>query len=302
VISRQRWMFVVALLAAAEVWAMETAETPVAAPLPSPLTLEFALAIAEQGHPSLHAAAAGVALAAADQAAAAAQNAPRLDLTTRLWAIDPSPLAYDQDSNDSSVRLRLSKRLYDFGHSERALAATTGEQRGREWQLMDARRRHRIEVMARYFDVLTADLAAARDNEAMAVAFVTLDKLQDRHELGQVNDVELAAQQHLYQEARRRRLAGEQQQRIQRARLANLLNRPGELSAVLQTPALPDLERPRGDLDQLTRQALATSPTLLALRERVGAAEQRMAAARSRHGPVLLGEVMATDYQRENSS
>lgn len=84
-------------------------------PLPRPLTLEQALALADDVHPDLAIAQARVEAARAGQLRADSESGVRatLDLTPQ-WTL-PSLRATDEFVNDSRARLQVSKRLYDFG-------------------------------------------------------------------------------------------------------------------------------------------------------------------------------------------
>ena len=55
--------------------------------------------------------------------------------------------------------------------------------------------------MRSFFDVILADLQYARDNEAMAGAYIDADRARDRHELKRLSDVDLLQLEAAYQEA-----------------------------------------------------------------------------------------------------
>ena len=67
-------------------------------------------------------------------------------------------------------------------------AALTGSVRdeidARKLRYLDARQARCLDIMARFFDALLADLRYAVDNEAMAESYVTFDKSRERHRLG----------------------------------------------------------------------------------------------------------------------
>ncbi|MFM1892358.1 MAG: hypothetical protein RLZ44_1435, partial [Pseudomonadota bacterium] len=275
------------------------AEVP---PLPDPLTLEQALAMADATHPALELAEAERDSSAAELAAAEALGGTRVLLEGRLAAIQPSYRAIDRSSNDSSARLLFRKRLYDFGYTEASTRAAELRLAGSEHAFVAARQQRRLEIMRRFFDVLLADLQYARDNEAMATAFVAVDKARDRNELGQVSDVALLELDAAYQEARRLRFAAEARQRATRAQLAAALNRPRDLPANLVMPPEPDTNRPLPDFEALVTEVLAGNPRLLALQAEVTAAQQALAAAAAADGPVLSGEAEAAVYNRMTNS
>lgn len=278
------------------------AEPPPVEPLPEPLSLEQALELADSGHPELVVAESGVERAQALREGVEAIDNWRADLEGRLQWVEPSPRLADQGNEDHKIGLVLSKRLYDFGRTDSALAAAESELRSSRLLYTDARARHRIAVMEAFFDVLLADLAYARDNEAMATAYVAFDRQRDRLEQGKISDIEVLESEAEYQQVRTRRYASDVARRSARARLALLLNRPGKLPATLIRPELPNLDRKLPEVEQLQDIALANNPEVLALREQVEAARERLQAARADKYPIITGEMEAADYSRELGS
>lgn len=268
-------------------------------PLPEPLTLEQALALADNNHPRLQAAEAEMERAQALRAGADAVDNWRANVEGRLQWVDPSPRLADQGNQDHKLALVLSKRLYDFGRTDAALAAADSDVRSSRLLYADERAQHRIAVMRAYFDVLLADLAFARDNEAMATAYVAFDRQRDRLEQGKISEIQVLETEAAYQQVRAERYASDVARRSTRARLALLLNRPGALPATLVRPELPELDRKLPEVEQLQELALTNNPELLALRAQVEAARERLQAARADRYPVLTGEMEAADYSRE---
>jgi outer membrane protein TolC len=262
------------------------------------LSLQQALALADQFHPDRELADAALAMAQAELAGVDADDGLQLGFTGVLGAVDPSPNAVDQSNNDSWARLRLSKLLHDFGRTKRALAAADAKQKGQLWRLLDVRQRRYLEVMARFFAVLLADLEQARDTEAMAAAFVRLDRARSRSELGQLSDIELLELENRYQQLRLQMAGSQNKQRITRSLLAISLNRPDDLPAELEYPAVADAYK-QNEIEVLTQQVLAGNPVLLALRAEVESFEQRLWAAAAEGNPVLRGELAAAYYNRQ---
>ncbi len=192
----------------------------------------------------------------------------------------------------------MSKLLTDFGRTERSLAAADAAYRGQSWRLLDVRQQRRLQVMARFFDVLLADLEYARDNEAMSIAYVRMDRARSRNELGQLSDIELLELESSYQQARLRVNGSQQKQRISRSLLALSLNRPDDLPAELVYPTAVE-SQPQQEIEGLTQRALAGNPGLLALRAEMDAAEHRLRAAAAQDNPVLRAELEAASYQRD---
>ncbi len=264
-----------------------------------PLTLARALAMADAAHPAVALAQARAAAAEAELERVTADDDAALTLLGRLAWIEPSDLSVFQRQNDSSAHLLLEKRLYDFGYTEARTAAAESRVEAARASLVDARQRHRLKVMRAFFDVLLADLEHARDNEAMAVAYVRLDKAREKHALGRLSDLELMELEARYQRILSRRAASELRQRETRQALALALNLPDRVPAELVEPEPPDLERPLPDEEALLKSAMESNPELRRLQAEVAAAEQALAAAGRKYGPVLRGEVAAVYWNRE---
>ena len=273
-----------------------------AEPLPDPLTLEYALSLAQGSHPVLDNAAADVAMAEALLAQADASDGLSISVEGRLEHIEPAELSNFQQHNNSQLALNISKRLYDFGHTQAAEQAAYQALSGRQWQYLHSRQQQYIKVLKSYLDVILADLEYARDNEAMATAYVRMDRARDRHELGQYSEIELLRIESLYQKIRQQRATSEARQRATRSRLAIALNRPDDLPANLEPPDLPVMQQVDTDVKQLTAEVLESNPGLRALRAELAAAEQSLKHASSRYGPVLRGELEAREYYRETRS
>ncbi len=268
------------------------------APLPSPLTLQQALEIADQAHPDLQLADAALELARARYQKAGAVNDFELGFTAELRAIDPSELAYDQTRNDSLARLNLSRQLYDFGRTAHTEEAAEAALDSRQWQLQEVRQQRRLEVMRRFFDVLLADFRYARDNEALSIAYVRYDQASNRQELGRAADIEVLELESLYQQTRRQLAASRNQQRITRSQLAISLNRPNDLPADLEIPDL-EVQSLEQELGAWTQRVLQENPHLRSLRADVKAARKQLQASEAEDNPVLRGELEAATYERE---
>lgn len=262
-----------------------------------PLTLEKALESVEAMHPDLLAAQADRDTAVADRDIAASRTDSTVNfegiLRSGAESTPPNTIA-----PDNSVRLVARKTLYDFGRSSAAEQAAGYELSAREADLVTARERRRLEVMSRYFDVLIADMQYTADNELMAVVYVGFDQGKDNFAAGKISSVDLAALESRYQDILVKRTISAQRQRITRALLANAMNRPGDLPGDLVDPKLEGNNRKLPDYDALLPVMFANNPRLLAQREMLAAAQQRLQSMRAEKGPTLDAEVQAADYSR----
>lgn len=277
--------------------ALARAETP--ASLPSPLTLEAALALADEPHPDLALARADVARARARVLDAEARTGVQsfADVTPE-WA---NPTTQSDGINDSRARLVLAKPLYDFGRTRAFEQSASAAFDAAEQLYLDARARRRLDIMARFFEVLLADMRYAVLNEDMAQKYVAFDRRRERHALGQVSDVDLLESENVYREALDLRTEAQKRQSAARLALAIALGRPDVLPGELAPPALPE-ERDVPDYREVLAQARETNPAVAARRRQLEAARAALAAERARRRPTLTGELEAAAWERELAS
>ncbi|MEW8026199.1 MAG: TolC family protein [Candidatus Thiodiazotropha sp.] len=267
-------------------------------PLPSPLTLQYALELADHAHPERGLVEADLAQARAFAEQIAADDDAHLSLTAEMRVIDPSDIAADESRNDSLARLNLSKLLYDFGRTSHAQEAAEAGLISRRWQLLQVRQQRRLDVMARFFDVLLADLEFARDNEALAIDYIRFDRARTKNELGKVSDIDMLELESSYQQSLRKMTASRNRQRITRSQLAISLNRPLDLPAELESPQFNSLgELP--EIETLVEKALRENPKIKALQAELQAAKKQLQASEAEDNPVLRAELEAAAYQRK---
>ncbi|MCG6933719.1 MAG: TolC family protein [Gallionella sp.] len=265
------------------------------------LTLKAALAAANSAHPDLLMAEADRDSAAADRDIAGSQRDTRIDLEGILRSGRPSAGVPDF-SSDNSIRLTARKTIYDFGRSDDAELAATFELKARKADLTSTLDQRRLDIMARYFDVLLADMQYTVDNELMAVYYVNYDQGKDRLAQGQISSVELADLETRYQDILLKRNTSAERQRLARAMLANAMNSPGVLPGDLEDPKLPGNQRTLPDYETLLPVMLNNNPRLHAQQDMLAASQQRIASLRAESGPTLDAEIEAADYSRAAST
>ncbi len=112
-----------------------------------------------------------------------------------------------------------------------------------------------LEVMARFFDVLLADLSFSSESEAMAVAYVQFDRASVRSQLGQFSELRVLELETVYQNILHRRTASELGQQLTRSLLAQALGHPEDLPKNLVEPAWPSLPDDLPTVDELVSKA-----------------------------------------------
>ena len=206
------------------------------APLPDPLTLGQALALAG-GHPRVQ---------------VAPERATRFPRRNPLY-LDCHPLAFSSAAADPGR-----------GSPATGLLDPTGAQA--------------LEILERYFDVLLADLAFSRYDEAMAVAYIQYDRAKVRSELGQISQLRVLELDAVYQDVLQNRAAAEIGQQLNRALLAQALNRPETLPRNLLAPALAAIPDGLPGVEDLVAQGLADNPAVKVLTEDGPEADRRLVA------------------------
>ena len=267
------------------------------AALPEPLTLEYALSLATEDHPSLLNAKYQLDSQIARRQQAEAADDFSASLTGRARWIDvplytPSPGVND----DHAVGITLTKPLLDSGFSTSQQKAASFYEEGARFNYRSAVQQRRELIMRRYLDVLLADLQFFRENEHMASAYIRLDRAQKRQKMGQGEDLEILKLEREYQKVRRDRYYFEGQQRVTRASLAEAMNRPGMLPSTLNKPSLTALERKIPEVDFLQSWARQNNPQLQALRKELSGRTAAVQAAHAKDGLRMDVELSYNSY------
>ena len=290
-----RFLFLVLLILSPRLWAEESA-------LPEPLTLDYALSLAaESSHPRLQIIDAQQAVSEAHKQSAESAYGLNAEMELRaLWS-KPSPLALNQQTDDHRALLRIQKRLYDFGRTRQQVEAEETELEALKINRQAEIERRKIDIARRYFDVILSDLKFAWQDEAMATAYVTYDRIRDQHELALRSDVELLRAEADYQKVRMSRYQAEIQLRRTRALLAEELNRPDQLSSKLLRPVLNVRKNKIAEYDELIKRMQGSNPQIKLAQQRLQAASRRLQAARIEGRPELTAQVDIADYSRETA-
>lgn len=263
------------------------------------LTLDEALAAVSAAHPDRRVAESELALSRADRE----QAASRQDFSLFLDGSLRRGRQPDDDWKPDNIgRIVARKPLLDFGRSSQAVAAADQEIAARQAALFNVENLRRIDIMARYFDVLLADQQYVVDNEFMTVAYLDWDKARERFELGIGSRPDLLRLEAFYQDWRERRSASQLRMRSTRQKLTHTIYRPGKLPTELVDPELKDNARPLPEYESLLPWVMARNPRVLTLQAQAGAADARLAAVRAERNPTLDAEVIGGGYSRESTT
>ena len=265
--------------------------------LPDPLTLDYALSLADEPHPDLLLKDAGILEAEAKRKSIEGDIGYDIDIDISAYGTNEKATHSIRRQDHVRAGFIVSKTFYDFGHTDALLSGADELKYSRELAYSDARGQRRLDIMAAYFNVLLADLKFSLYNEAMSIGYVNYDKEKDRRELGQRTDLDVVKRDSEYQRLRYLRYQSENQQRETRVALAEVLNRPGQLSSTLAIPKLDVLTRKLPEFEPLQKQALEKNIHINALRHDVSAAEKDLSAARDSDGPELKGRLEAYSFE-----
>jgi outer membrane protein TolC len=212
-----------------------------------------------------------------------------------VYSIDSSQ---GDDINDSYYFLSTNKILSDFGRTEKLAQAAEADIRADAIKFVTFRFRRRLQIILVYLKVLLADQRYAVENEKMTITYLKYDKARERHELGEVSDVDLLARESAYREELLSRMRSANRQSEARAELAALFNRPDEFPGELQPfkAKIEDFEI--SEYQDLLTKVLQKNPGLSAQDERVKAAQARLQHRHMSKRPVLDSLVELGNYER----
>lgn len=278
------------------VWAQEVATAPRDA-LPTPLTLDAALSMVDEAHPSMQVAQANIQRGEAELAQQDGQNGFQVNAEGKIrWiGLSASPGTMTQDH---SIGLSARKRIYDFGYNNAGIDAAAAQLQSYRLQYVSSRAQRHLLIMRLFFDVILADYVFLRENERMATVFVQLDRLRERAKLGQASTIDIREKEVEYERTRLNWTRSETMQRVTRARLAQALNRPENLPGDLVHPKLKTHKRSLPELEALQKLARDNNPELLALRQQLKASEAKVMQARKSGAPKVDAEIGLNNYSR----
>ncbi len=189
-----------------------------------------------------------------------------LSLGDALEHISPDLAAEKIASEYQETAIR--ERVFDCRAQDRFSTAGEGDRGCGFWHLLLPVQQTRLDVLRRFLDVVEADLATSVDDEAMAVAYVQLDRARNREELGQYSPLAVSELEVEYQRVRGHRFLAQARQRATRARLSMAMGWSGALPSEVQAFEFPALPKQLDELDKMTEEALAGNPVLIDWKQR----------------------------------
>lgn len=233
--------------------------------LPSPLTLDALFADFSKQAPEFTIQQAQIQAAEANLSANQVEDNLELNVVGRLGRREFA----EENLPHNMLALHLGKVIYDFGQSQTRLDADTALVQQQQVLLELEQNQQKLRIAQAFMNVLLSDFQYRIDNEAMAIDYINYDKVQDRHEIGQLSDVDLLEAEHNYQKSLLQRSKSEQAQLRTRVELANTINLPQARPDELKFPDLKALQKrsiKAFSLDEIQADVLQSNPQLNALK------------------------------------
>ena len=155
---------------------------------------------------------------------------------------------------------------------------------------LDNEQQIKIQIMQAYFNVLLADFQYRIDNEAMAIAYVGLDKAKDRLALKRMSDVDYLKIETEYEKVLVKRTRSEFRQLQTRLALANLMGLPQARPDELTLPKLKQFsKRDVGalDLERLQQQVIDSNASIQVLKQQIQAGLLEMQSKQTQSKPTI---------------
>lgn len=257
--------------------------------VPDPLTLDYVLQISESADPNFMRQQARVELALAEGKLVNAQDSFELNLQGRY-----AKREYQKEVQSHHLAaIHLGVPLFDFGKTSNSRQAWKLTNQAQEATLESYKDIYKTKLMQAYFNVLLADLKYRVDNEAMAIAYVDLDNLQEEHELNRVNDIDLYELEVVYQKAFLQRQRSQANLRQSRMLLANLMGKPNATINKVSMPKLPPLPAELLSIEEYLQIALDNNPRLASAYKSLEAAGYRVKQQKASLMPTIRADAWA---------
>ncbi len=273
------------------------------ASIPEPLTLQQALHFASQDHPRQQLLQGQTELARIRLGEVESAQAMTVDLKGRIrWKTLQQNVG--DRVGDHQLALVVEKPLYDFGRTAVEEQIARDELGLRQQEQLHFLEESKLQIMERFFQVLLADLQRTVDDEAMTIAYLRFKKMEDKEITGEYSDLDLLRAESRFEDARAKQKQSELEQRLSRIRLAEAMNRPGELPGMLLSPTAtpPQLLEEIGQLDQIQQQAMEGNWGIGQAEQQIRIAQNRVEHAEMEGIPELDAAFELLDNSRVTST
>ncbi|MFK5985800.1 MAG: TolC family protein [Pseudomonadota bacterium] len=284
------------------------AAAQLSAPLPSPLTLEYALSLAgNNNNPGVQMAKSEHLLSLSEKTLFESKYDFQVGIYGQLSAVKPSillPDNYPDRNTDHELNLSVSKRLYDFGRKSNQLEVSSNQLNAANMLLKSSKKTHYLQILQAYFNVILADLEFFYYNEAMAIAYIQYDRAKHKFDSKKISELEFLRIEADYRNVSVERGKSENAQRIKRSILAINLDTPEQLPSDLNTPDLStipsfSIKRELPEIKKLQKIVVENNLDLKEINYQITAEKKQQQAYYADKYPIIDGKLEAAWYSRE---
>jgi len=278
--------------------------------LPEPLPLDFALSLADdEMQPEIQKKQAQIkAQLALDKQLQSSRNV-QIGLSANAWIVDPSDALSETVDNRQTphvISFHASKVLYDFGRLTLDKEIEQIHQELTTLQKNIIKRENYLKILNDFFDVLLIDYKHAYDNEALAMAYIRFDRAKTSYEQNKLSELSLMELENKNFVASDNFFDSGQKQRLMRLKLAQSMNRQGQLSENVKYPdwkKFPHLSLKRKLIayEDLLKTAYTNNKQILLLKGQIQALSLNAERAGLDNYPSLSGQASGHWYARELS-
>lgn len=255
------------------------------------LTLEQAVELAVQQHPSLRAAEAGVRAATAGRTLALSTYFPSLSFaasashTEGVFVFNPAVTARYQIYSSFTGGLQAQQILFDFGKTLGRVSANTSFTDAARADYASSREEVKLNVELAYFGLLAAQRVAGVTQEAFEQAEKHLVQARAFYTVGRRPEFDVTKAEVDLANANVNLIKASNLMKVARVQLDNAMGmEPPKMYAVREPPFPPAFD---ASMDSARAVALARRPELLAARARVEGDRALARAVWSQHLPTL---------------
>lgn len=226
-----------------------------------PLNLSSVLMFADSPHPLLSEAESSLESAKVISDYHNSANQFTLEAVLNPRRVDRAISSGADSLSDGSATLRLSHPVYDFGRRSADRSVANVEVQRSQHHLDYVLAQRRIEIMRRFFDVLTADLTYSVQDEKMTLSFLRFNRFLEEMEMFEAHaEVDVLKLETIYREEFAKRQEYNFNRIEARRNLALSMGFTDYVPRDLQMPDLSEyVEREVPEFENLLEQILATN-------------------------------------------
>ena len=211
---------------------------------------------------------------------------------------------HSENIDDSYTFIRLEKTLFKQSSE---LGVKTAQQIivSAKQTLANLQKEKNIDIMHRFFEVILVDMQLETVLERLAISAIRANDVQDDFDNNKASEVDLLEKQALTKLEVSKRIKGEAEQILKRAKLADILginyeNRPDDLT---KPKVKHYFSKPFASLDELRKKAFKNNTTLQIMHRDLASIKHQINSHKNDYGVVIKGNIRLGEqaYLREKN-